>query len=77
MTDLHMILQAIDELPAEAIAQVQQHLQERQQQLKAIEAKIAALDKIAENFWDGFSDAEVEQIIADINSEYIETDDEI
>jgi len=76
MTDLEAILQAIDSLPQDAIEQVQKHVVERQQRLEAVETKIAALDSLTANFWEGFSETDVEQIIADINSEYIEADDE-
>lgn len=76
MTDLESILQAIDSLPEEAIEQVQKHVVERQQQLKAVEDKIMALDKLTANFWAGFSEHDIEQIIADMNSEYIETTDQ-
>ncbi|MBI1278982.1 MAG: hypothetical protein GC179_12710 [Anaerolineaceae bacterium] len=76
MTDLEAILQAIDALPQADIEQVQKHVIERQQQLEAVEAKITALNTLVENFWEGFSEAEVEQIIADINSEYVEMDSE-
>ena len=61
MTDLEAILQAIDTLPQEAIEQVQKHIEERQQQLEA-------LDAITENFWEGFSEEAVEEIINDMNS---------
>jgi len=76
MTNLEAILEAIDALPQQDIEQVQKHVIERQQQLEAIEAKIKAIHSIIENFWDGFSEEEVEQIIEDMNSEYIEKDDE-
>lgn len=76
MTDLDAILQAIDDLPQEAIEQVQKHVIERQQRLKAAEAKIKVIHSIIENFWEGFSEEEVEQIIEDMNSEYIEKNDE-
>jgi uncharacterized protein YeeX (DUF496 family) len=76
MTDLEAILQAIDTLPEDAVAQVQKHVIERQQQLKAVEDKIHALDELTASFWEGFSEAEIEQIISDMNSEYIEVDEE-
>ena len=76
MTDLETILQAIDTLPQSAIEQVQKHVVERQRQLEAAEAKIKVIHSIIENFWEGFSEEEVEQIIEDMNSEYIEKNDE-
>ncbi len=76
MTDLEAILQAIDTLPEDAIAQVQKHIIERKQQIRVVEDKINALDKLTASFWEGFSEAEIEQIISDMNSEYIEVDDE-
>ena len=76
MTDLEAILEAIDAMPQQDIEQVQRHVVERQRQLEVAEAKIKAIHSIIENFWEGFSEEEVEQIIEDMNSEYIETDDE-
>jgi hypothetical protein len=76
MTDLEAILQAIDTLPQHDIEEVQRHVVERQRQLEAAEAKIKDIHAIIENFWEGFSEEEVAQIIEDINSEYIEKNDE-
>lgn len=53
MTDLEAILQAIDTLPEDAVAQVQKHVIERQQ-LKAVGDKINALDKLTASFWKAF-----------------------
>lgn len=76
MTDLEAILEAIDALPQEDIERVQKHVAERQRQLEVAETKIKAIHSIIENFWEGFSEEEIEEIIEDMNSEYIEKNDE-
>lgn len=80
MTDLQTILEGIDELPLDALQQIEQHIADRRQALEQIdtdeiENQIAAFDHAFENFWLGFSDTEVEAIIEDMNREYIEPTD--
>lgn len=80
MMDLQTILEAIDQLPREEFQQVKQHVDELAQQVPQtpihdVEARIAALNQAMENFWEGYSDAEVEAVIDDMNSEFIEPED--
>jgi hypothetical protein len=71
MMDLEAILEAIDALPQQDIEQVQRHIVERQRQLEAAEAKIKSIHSIIENFWEGFSEEEIEQVIKDMNGKSI------
>lgn len=80
MSDLQTVLDAIDRLPPDELEQVQQRLEQRRASQKHvseedIDERIGALHKAVENFWEGFTDEEVDEIVAAMNSEYIEPED--
>lgn len=75
MSNLQALLEAIDRLPPDELEQVHEHVEERralQRQIadESVEERIAALHQATDNFWEGFSDAEIDEIVADMNSEY-------
>lgn len=84
MTDLQTILQAIDELPAEALQQVRQQLERRegilsptpkQRTPKEIEKLIAELDVVVAEFRAGLTPEEWDEAAKAMNEEYIEPED--
>jgi|GEM_PF-1271591 len=82
MIDLQTLLDTIEQLPSEALETVSQVVDRRKQALveeqagrQDIEARIAALHAATAHFWEGFSDAEIDEITADMNREYIKPED--
>lgn len=82
MSDLQTLFEVIDQLPPDELEQVERHIEQRRQELNQVrvnsedvEERIAALHKATENFWEGFTEVEVEEIVAAMNDEYIEPED--
>jgi hypothetical protein len=82
MIDLQTLLDTIEQLPVDALETVSQVVDRRKQAIAAdeassrdLKARIAALHAATANFWEGFSEAEIDEITADMNREYIKPED--
>jgi len=75
MTDLQTILEGIDELPLDALQQIEQHIAERRiletQDDTDAEVWIADLHGALAEFRDGLSEDQLRQITNDMNIGYI------
>lgn len=77
MVDLQILLDAVDELSLDEVRQLRARLDGREEALKPsaldIEAKIEALHAALNDFWKGIPEEKIEEIITDMNDEYLES----
>lgn len=75
MTDLQELYRTIDRLNDEELDQVQKHINQRRYRPQIDEdpqTKIAQLRSAVETFWQGVPAEKVDDIIEDMNAEYVE-----
>lgn len=74
--NLEEIFHAVDRLNRDQLTQLRAYVEQRiaQPQVKdeSPQEKIAALHAAVEDFWDGMSQDEIDAIVEDMNSEYVE-----
>jgi len=77
MSDLQAILNQIDELSRDEQVRLWDYVEQKLygQLNMTPEEKIAALDKALENFWEGFTQAEVDEMTAEMNAKPVDHDD--
>ncbi len=75
--DLKTLITAIDRLPADELEQLRQYIAQRHEALQQTpQERITVLNAAFAAIREGLTEEELGQMIADMNGEYIEPDDE-
>lgn len=79
MSSVDRIIQAIKQLTPDELVQIEAAVDARRQEIRQTpppdsEALISLIHEVFDNFWEGVPESRVDEIINDMNSEYIEPD---
>ena len=80
MIELEAVLESLNHLNPDELMQVRRRVQMLEQQARApldddVETRIAALNAALDNFWEGFTEEEVDEIVWAMNVEFVDPEE--